>query len=306
MLIQKTLVTFIILSVITFLSCNPDCNTSSNGNISIDSAPAILAGRENQILLRSIPANFLRGRSVFIDNPIAGPPALLQVESEFQPMLDGLVVTIPEDLAMISTPNIYVDDPDCSSNVLVVDPLLVRSEEFFYTSDAFVVPPIPLVIVPAPAVTPPVAVTNAWITPYDRAYCLWFVPFKDAQGNEMKQLKVYDLEAKDHHPGSEASGSREFVVCGTEPVRTITHINPVSGVIDKEANFIEITIDRSHKGAGTETFTGMFVEPVSVPDSDEWRNGGGCAPNMVRRENFMLLTSTRTGQQILLIKAAGN
>ncbi len=302
---HSTLLSFVVILTITLLSCNPDCNTTSNGNISIDSSPAILEGRENQILLRSIPANFLRGRKVFIDDPTPNAPPL-QVEAQYEPMLEGLIVTIPEEVAMVSTPNVYVDDPDCSSNVLVVDPLLVRSEEFFFTSDAFVAPPIPLVIIPAPAVTPPVAVTNAWVTPYDRAYCIWFVPHKDAQGNELTQLKVYDLEAGDHHPASEASGSREFVVCGTEPVRTIAHINPISGVVDKPANFIEITIDRTRKGAGTETFTGMFIEPVSVPDSDDWRNAGGCAPNTIRRVNFMLLTSKSTGQQILLVKAAGN
>src|SRR5690606_18678305 len=162
---------------------------------------------------RSIPANFLRGRKVFIDDPTPNAPPM-QVEATYQPMLVGLIMTIPEVVAMVSTPNDYDDDTDCSLYVLVVDAIMVSYAEYIFTIDAFVAPPIPLVIIPSPAVTPPVAVTNAWVTPYDRAYCIWFVPHKDAQGNELTQLKVYDLEAGDHHPASEASGSREFVVCG--------------------------------------------------------------------------------------------
>ncbi|MBK8501700.1 MAG: hypothetical protein IPL46_05550 [Saprospiraceae bacterium] len=298
----KPLITVALFLVLGLFSCNPDCNTSSNGNISIDSAPAILAGRENQILLRSIPANFLRGRQVFIDNEIPnGPP--LQVDATFEPMLDGLIVTIPEDIAAVRTPNVYVDDPDCSANLLVVDPLLIRSEEFFFTSDAFIVPPIPIIIVPAPAVTPPISITNAWLTPYDRDYCMWFVPVKDANDKETSQLRVFKPGIEPDFGNDKTSGSREFIApCADPSNRLNRHLNPISGVIDKAANFIEIQVDRTSKGLGIETFTGRFIEPVSIPDNGDWRNGGACKRGETVKSEFMLLTSQKTGQQLLLIK----
>lgn len=304
---NKYIFTLIIFSGLGFglFSCNPDCNTSSNGNISIDSGPAVLAGRENQILLRSIPANFLRGREVFIDNPIpSGPP--LEVDAAFEPMLDGLIVTIPEEASSISTPNVYIDDPDCSSNLLAVDPLQIRSEEFFFTNDAFIVPPIPLIIIPAPAVTPPINVTNAWLTPYDRDYCIWFVPNRDEDGQELNQLRVFDPDTEEIFGSPNNTGSREFIApCAGEAVfakRDHQHGNPVSGVIDKESNFIQIQIDRTRKGLGVETFTGKFIEPVSLPDDPEWRVTGPCANRSANETGaFMLLTSQSTGQQLLLI-----
>jgi len=226
----------------------------------------------------------------------------MPVESSFENDLEGLIVEIPEEIAMVSTPNIYVDDPDCSSNVLLVDPLQIRSQDFFFSSDAFVVPPMPIIIIPVPAVTPPVSVTNAWITPYDRTYCIWFVPEKDANGKELVQLTEFDLE-KDDPADNQNAGSREFVVCGTQEAHSNANINPVSGVIDKEANFIHIQIDRTAKGLGIESFTGSFIQPTSIPDTEEWRNGGGCAPNLDRKEDFMLLTSQSSGQQLMMVKA---
>lgn len=297
--------TLIVIVLVSFglTSCNPDCNTSSNGNISIDSGSALLAGRENQILLRSIPANFLRGREVFIDNPLPSAPPL-QVDAAFEPMLDGLIVTIPEDAAMVSTPNVYVDDPDCSSNLLAVNPLQIRSEEFFFTNDAFIVPPVPLIIIPAPAVTPPINVTNAWLTPYDRDYCIWFVPLLE-NGEETKQLQVFDPETEDVFGAPGLTGSREFIApcAGDEVIKTRDnqHGNPVSGVIDKEDNFIQIQIDRTRKGLGIETFTGIFIEPVNVPVDPEWRVTGPCGNRGEEKGAFMLLTSQSTGQQLLLI-----
>ncbi|NND34154.1 MAG: hypothetical protein HKN76_16320 [Saprospiraceae bacterium] len=303
MTLKNTLLVLMVIGSALIISCNPDCDSATNGNISIDSGSAILEGRENEVLLRSNPPNFLRGRKVFIDDPIAGPPELMEVSADFNQELDGLIVTIPEEAALVSTPNMYVDDPDCSSNVLFVDPLSIRSEEFFFTSDAFVVPPVPIIIIPAPAVTPPVAVTNAWVTPYDRAYCIWFVPLKDGT-EESSQLRVFDPETEEIFGPPESTGSREFIVCDQAAKRSKSHGNPVSGIIDKEANFIQIQIDRTRNGAGVEQFTGMFIEPENIPDSDEWRNGGGCAPNTKRKTEFMLLTSLSTGQQIMLVKAS--
>ncbi len=296
-------------SQLTFQSCNPDCDSATINNISIASADAILAGRENQILLRSAPPNFLEGRQVFIDHPEKGPPDRLEVESFFETELQGLIVTIPEEAADVSTPAVWVDDPDCTSDFLLVDPLQIRTQDFFFFSDVFVVPPIPIVVIPTPAIAPPTNITNAWISPYERSYCIWFVPELDEQGNELPELRPYlpgiDDDRKKMDPNF-MLGSHEFVVCDAVGRHENADKNPVSGFVDKEAGIIEIKIDRTEKNLGVERFTGLFVDEDQFPNTDQWRNGfAGCGDPISEdaRIDFMLLTSETTGHQLLMIKA---
>ena len=170
-------------------------------------------------------------------------------------------------------------------------------------------PPIPIVIIPLPAVTPPAGITNAWIAPYERSYCIWFVPELDEQGNELNELRPYlpgiDEEMKKNNPDF-MLGSHEFVVCDAVGRHENADKNPVSGFVDKENGMIEIKIDRSSKGLGIERFSGLFVDDDQLPDSDEWRNGfAGCNTQMSdeRWVEGMLLTSQSTGAQLLMIKA---
>ena len=306
-----TIYIFLCALIVAMYGCNPDCDSVINMNVSIASADAILADRDNQILLKSSPPNFLEGRQVFMDNPSrrAQRVKLDEENTFFDTTLNGLVVTIPESLAQVGDPAIYVDDPDCSSDVLLVQPLQIRTQDFFFFSDLFIVPPIPIVIIPLPAVVPPAGITNAWIAPYERSYCIWFVPEKDEQGKELNELRPYlpgiDDEKKKADPKF-MLGSHEFVVCDAVGRHENADKNPVSGFVDQETGMIEIKIDRSSKGLGVERFNGMFVDDDQLPDSDAWRNGfAGCNTQISddRRVEFMLLTSQNTGAQLLMIKA---
>ncbi len=307
---------FGLIAAVIHFGCNPACETAATGNVFIQSADAILSGRENEILLRSVPPNFLVGRKVFMDDPVAGGGQRMPLESFYAHELSGLIVTIPEEVADVSSPGIYVDDPDCSSSILYVSPVQIRNEDFFFFSELFIMPPMPIVMIPTVAVAPPGNITNAWITPYERGYCMWFVPERDASGRELSQLREYrpmiDEEERRRNP-TFLIGSREFVVCELLGRHKNADHNPVSGFVDKANNIIEIKVDRTSKGLEVEFFDGLFISPDRVPDTPAWRNGhGGCnaqgfaQPSNQRREDFMLLTSRSTGLQVLLIQATGS
>ena len=304
MLSKTKLLSFLMIALWSLQSCNPRCESSSQANLKMEPS-IVLPGSE--FLISSTPANFLEGRSVFIDDP-AGTGSKLKLPTVFTSELRGVIATLPAQASQSSA--IYVEDPDCSGDFIYVNDLRVENEDFFFSSDLFVVPPLPIVIIPAPPPAPPVNITNAWITPYRRSYCIWFVPQFDENHKELKELRplreddeqVIPEDPVTHRP---KKGSHEFVVCeGTAQRHVFANVNPVSGIIDRENNRIEIRIDRTSKGLGIEHFTGMFIEPgTQIPNTPEWRNGGACGNNDVVKEDFMLLTSSSTGQQLLMIKA---
>ena len=149
-------------------------------------------------------------------------------------------------------------------------------------------------------------ITNAWISPYDRSYCIWFVPELDENGNELSILREYKpgQDERDTAAGIfDKIGTREFIVCGDTPQRNPTAgVNPVSGIIDKETGMIQFAIDRTQHGLGIERFTGMFISDEQIPDTPEWRNGGACDNIGSERQDFMFVTSEKTGQQLLMVK----
>ncbi len=290
-------------------SCNPDCESASRANISMTPSTVL---PQSEFLLKSSPPEFLVDRDILIDDP-DGSGEKLPIESEFNAQLNGVIATLPQQ-ANSNSP-IYVEDPDCSGNFIYVNDLQVKPEEFFFSSDLFLAPPIPLVIVPVALPPAPVNITNAWISPYDREYCLWFVPKIDTVNGEvieLPELRAYvEGETGPTVSGDILQGSREFVVpCDPDNPRTesdpLVNINPVSGIIDKKNNFISITIDRTSKGLKAEHFSGMFIDPDMgrVPIDADWRSRGPCAtdPN-TPADLYMLLTSSETGQQLLMVKA---
>ncbi len=308
---MKTLTGIVILLIACIFlgsqACNPDCSSATSQNISIDpSTSAVLAGRQNQVLLRAQPSNLLVNRKIFVDHPTKAAPSRLELrDKEFVQELNGVVVNVPDTFDAGMTPIIYVEDPDCSSEVIVANSLPIRDLDFFKFSDVFIAPPMPLVIIPTVPVPPPINITNAWITPYDRAYCIWFVPELDEQGNETSILRPLREDDEINFPNADpVRGSHEFVVCGRETEGVNADFNPVSGVVDKESGIINIVIDRTSKNLGVERFNGMFIEDDQIPQNSSWRSGGPCIEeNGTEMFDFMLLTSEKTGQQILMIKA---
>ena len=302
MLNKTKLLSFLMIALWTLQSCNPKCDTSSQANLRMEPS-IVLPGSE--FLISSSPVEFLEGRKVFIDDPKGGSKKV-ELPTTFVSELRGAIATLPEEA---SSSAIYVEDPDCSGDFIYINDLQVENEDFFFSSDLFIVPPLPIVIIPSPSPSPPVNITNAWITPYRRSYCIWFVPQFDENHNELKELRPLREDDEQVIPDDPITnrpkkGSHEFVVCDEAQRHVFANVNPVSGIVDRENNRIDIRIDRTSKGLGIEHFTGMFIDIGNeIPNTPEWRNGGGCGNNDDVKKDFMLLTSSSTGQQLLMIKA---
>jgi hypothetical protein len=100
------------------------------------------------------------------------------------------------------------------------------------------------------------------------------------------------------------AGSEELAANCTPGAFRYYHNNPVSGIIDKENNYVQIQIDRRNQDLDIEEFVGQFVDPSKLPDS-EYRRGGACDPdpNKSAQPNIMFLTSLQTGRQLILFGA---
>lgn len=290
-----------------FQACNPDCESLSSGVFTLE-PEAVLPGTE--VVLRSEPSDLLVGRRVVIEDP-SGNGKFIDVESNFSQELDGVIARMPDEA--FGDTRIFIEDPDCTGSFIFVDPLQVESEEFFLNSDRFIVPPIPLIIIPAPAVQPPVNIVNAWVSPHDRAYCIWFVPEFDASCNEktvLRPLRPDDASRPLTCPNDKPIGSRELNTpkgtgaCVTK-FRPFIEQNPVSGIVDKTNNIIRIVIDRSQYGLPNEVLSGIFVAPEQLPSGD-FRKGGVCSLTPNENKAFMLLTSQTTGQQLVMVKTSAD
>ena len=164
----------------------------------------------------------------------------------------------------------------------------------------FITPIPPLIILPSPPLAPPPAVVNAWFSPQNRDYCIWFVPTMDtlADGTiiEYPALRPGSLDGG----GPPASGSLELSAnCDGDAGNRLYHRNSVSGIVDREANLIRISIDRTSKGLGIEDFEGQFIDPNNMPD-EEYYEGGACEANGSIKPNIMYLRSLQTGRQLIL------
>ena len=281
----------IIPCLFLMLACNPTCDTTAASNISIEPA-AVLPG--SQVKIRSVPANYVKDRKVFIDES-ASSSRKKEIPTYFSEEHGALVAQVPND-ALGSVP-LYLEDPDCSGSFIYINPLQIENEGFFAANDLFIVPPIPIIIIPTPVVNLNINVTNAWITPYQRSYCIWFVPELDDDGNEKSELRPL---LPDDQEQFGMKGSHEFVVCGEAQRHANANVNPVSGFIDKKNGIIRIQIDRTTKGLGVEHFSGTFIKSDNLPP--EYLSGGICEGNLKESPDFMLLTSSKTGQQLLLVQ----
>ena len=80
-------------SFFLFFACNPNCDTVAATNISIEPA-AVLPG--SQVKIRSIPANYLQDRKVFIDESTSSNRKK-EIPAYFSEEHGALVAQIPDD-----------------------------------------------------------------------------------------------------------------------------------------------------------------------------------------------------------------
>lgn len=282
-------------------SCNPECESFSTDNVQLPLGPF---QADSEMLITSTPSNFLEGRTISIASPGATSSEIEELPSRFVQELGGTVITLP--IQVSSNISFFLDDPDCSGSVIPIgDPTSLVDESFFVDNPFFVTPTPPLIIIPSLPPNPPPAIVNAWFSPNNRDYCIWFNPTFDTLDNgtvvELPAL-IPGLDPRGIGPGP---GSMELAVgCGGEPaVDRFYHANPVSGLIDKDNNVIRIQIDRTSKGLGVEEMEGQFIDASQLPDPD-YRIGGVCSLKLEegQKPNIMFLTSIQTGRQMILFR----
>jgi hypothetical protein len=275
-----------LLCIMMLVHCNPSCDTPYSLEVS-----SLVNQVGSEVLLRSSNPSFLNqldGRSVFINNSEVSPSDI-----KFYPDF-GLVVKTPATLQ--GDINVSIEDADCGT--LGVN-LSMMDESFFINNPDFIVPGPPAVVIP---VVPPVFpndITNAWISPQNPDYCLWFGPYKTYQ------FEVDGEVLFEYSTNVIAAGSFELSACGNTDA--YYHNNPFFGVVDTVENYIEVTIDRTAKGKDVnklsrETFTGQFIDLEATnygrgPTNPCEQNG-----DTEKKVHMIWLVSKQTGRQLILYK----
>ncbi len=308
-MLKKTLRAFCFVAfALALYSCNPDCETTPSNNIILP-PPPYQAGTE--LVISSPQPAFLEDREFTLRMSGVNGVTMEPLPARFEERLGAVVVTLPQQLS--SSVSFLIDDPDCTGQMLPVgqDASLV-GESFFVDNPNFITPTPPLVIIPFPPPSIPPAIIEAWFSPTNRDYCIWFKPADGPNGEELPNIVPAIADGPhDLVPGSgpvpDRAGSAELSAnCTNDPIdrkRRLYHNNPVAGIVDKDKNFIQIQIDRTAKGLGVEEFVGEFVDPSLLPDRT-YREGGACNGDGSGKPNIMFLTSLKTGRQLILFRGA--
>lgn len=301
----KPIPIILLLSLFYLLSsCNPKCEERLGIPITMkvsEVAPGM------QVLIQSTQAKQLNNLGIFARLSDSSEPTPLQTELVGD---ENLIVTMPENANDMM--ELVAKDDDCGGFVSLVD-LEAHDASYFKDNPNFIAPILPQIIIPTIPSAPVIDITNAWISPQDRSYCLWFGDFQKTYRAEP------DGTPTDGNPATEEidtiffdskfldEKSIELAIppCTDDLENSLFHENPVSGVVDFDNNFIQIFIDRTAnpRVGRVEEYIGSFVRPNEVPDA-AYLIGGGCVPNnsIPPKEKLMVLTSQLTGHQMLLFK----
>lgn len=279
--------------VLALQACNPDCTNLSTSNISLPPGP-YLANAE--ISINSSPSSLIKEREFHLSIRKNNSTEIMVLDSRFEEALDAAVVLMPNEVN--PTASILINDPDCTGSLIPVgEATSLQSTSFFVDNPFFVTPAPPLIVIPTPPPSIPGNIVNAWFSPNDRKYCIWFKPDEDDNGNELPTL------TRGFFDNGERMGSWELAAGCDELEGTgeLFHLNQVTGIVDKVNNIINIRIDRTSKNLGFEDFEGFFVDPDKMPAGSDYNIGGICAATEGRTmPKLMYLVSQKTKRQLLL------
>ena len=288
---------------------------------SVDIIPKFGRPGEEVIVMATPPA-LLRNKNLFINNSRTNQP--INLNARFIEELGGSIVTLPDEMDGGNL-NILVENNLCGGFANLQSSAVVADDAFIQSNRSlFITPAPPIITIPQPQITPPPAIINNWFSPQDRDYCIWFVPELDTIIADNGDIIVEEspfLRAGDpalYPLGGIIPGSREisarFAVCrGATPLTTdesrtsgaysqLLHLNPISGIVDKESGYVNFTIDRTSKGLGIEQFEGTLINVESIPD--EYRIAGtpcGTAEDG-DKSIMMVVTSKQTDRQLILYR----
>ena len=165
----------------------------------------------------------------------------------------------------------------------------------------------------------PTSINNAWVSPINPDYCIWFGVRQDTisfPGTPKDKLQfIYSLGAKD----TKTPGSYELTPCCLmgDPKCTnssrLYSLNPVYGYYDITASprKLHIFVDRTLKNGGIEEYEGVFIDSkttnydnivlnVTAPTTN-LTCGGELKPPLDGKR-MLLITSKKTGKQTVLYR----
>lgn len=264
-------------------SCNPDCQNITD--VYFSDHPYV---EEGEILIKANNLNNLRTRDVYFND-------LLAENVRFVDNV-GLIAKMPKGVKGDNV-SLRIQDQDCTDFVSYT--LNVKSESFFVGNEEFIPPAPPIIIIPLPNPPLPPNINNAWVSPNNTDYCIWFV-VNDVPGSP-GNFTISPVLANGKK-SQELSVSR--AVCGdaSEPATGLYHANPVYGMINTNENIIQFWIDRTAQDLGIEEFYGQFIDiddtPFNTEDVPECTPGGG--PWGKNKLYMMMVTSKQTSRTLLL------
>lgn len=281
----KNLLYLVVVGFVS-LTCSPDCENITG--VSYDNYPYL---EEGEILIKASNINALQNKNVFFDEVRA-------TEARFEPGL-GLIVKMPKGVTGENV-NLRIQDVDCAD--FVSSSLNVQPESFFIGNSNYIPPAPPQIIIPIPNPPLPPNINNAWISPNNRDYCVWFVV--DAVPGSPGNFIITPIERPNPANPSVMIRSQELSVeqqvCKLPPSdeTNLYHKNPVYGMISTNDNKIQFWIDRSSKNLGIEEFEGYFIDinkaGYNTPDTPDCGTWGKTKLHM------MMVTSKQTKRTLLL------
>lgn len=285
-----------------------------------------------EIMLKTSPPNFLKGKKIFISRSNGAPLEITEVREADNS--EGFIAKLPPENDLgTGDLEFLIEDELCGgfASLQTGENLRVATNDFIAQNRSlFIVPSPPTIVVPNVQITPPLAAVKFWFSPQDRDYCIWFVPEideseilgVDVQGDTLYKEKSVLVPGNPDlfSLGGRIAGTREISVraaniCGEiDPVNNdetrakgefseLLHLNPITGIVDKESGYVNIAIDRTSKGLGIEHFEGILIQPESIP-SNYTMAGLPCGTGGDESKiSVMVLTSRETGRQLILYRA---
>jgi len=295
---MRSIKNFFYLVVVGFVSltCSPDCENITG--VTYDNYPYLEAG---QILIKASNINTLQNKNVYFNEKLA-------TAARFEPGV-GLVVTMPQGVTGEDV-NLRIQDVDCAD--FVSSSLSVQPSGYFVANPMYVPPAPPQIIIPIPNPPLPPNINNAWLSPDNKDYCIWFAVTEIGTGTG--NYIISPIDRPDPNSGILRKSQELSVkqkVCGQapSPETNFYHDNPVYGMMSKTENKVQFWIDRTSKkdatgkSLGIEEFVGQFIDIKETPYKDDVEIGPpGCkgAPWLPTKSHMMMVTSKQTNRTLIL------
>jgi hypothetical protein len=283
----------LILVVIGFtvLTCSPNCENITG--VTFDDYPYL---EEGEVLIKASNAGALQNKNVYFNEILVA-----QEDLEFRAGL-GLIAKMPKGVTGTNV-TLRIQDVDCSD--FVSSSLNVQPASFFANNPDFIVPAPPQIIIPIPNPPLPPSINNAWISPDNKDYCIWFAVTEVTPGSGnyiISPTNRPDPITGQPKKTEELSVSRLVCQLPTE-ANGRYHNNPIYGMMNTTENKIQFWIDRSSKGLGVEEFEGQFIDINKTPYMDDDEIGPpSCQPGpwVETKLHMMMVVSKQTKRTLVL------